>query len=508
MRNLVKQRMWQSGLAGLMYGLAWEPVGLWPLAFVGWALWFNGLTGRERRDIFLHTLLFCLTAWITAFHWVMAHPIPTAAITSGIALLAFGAILAALVASLVSLIPDARNGLRLLAGLTAVACFEALLFRGPFAMPWLSAGLSTAPSSWALTVGSWIGFQGSGLLLVSISAMLAAAAGPLRRHLRQRTGMAGLALALILVPYMLSDSDSEDNGPFWRVRLLEPATSPADWANVRDFGRVDRFASALSMSKDEADITVLPETAFPMAPGDSLFAWSQRLAAAAGSAVLAGGIEAVPAADTTSHPDSDAALNVAYSSDSSGNRHVKHRLVPFAERVPLSSWIPGFDRLSIPSGGVSSYGIGKGMTALMAAGKPIVPLICFESLFDTDARQALLDGGSVLVVMTQDGWWGSDHPRRQHLAFSQMLAASTGHPLIHATVDGRSGLVAADGSLQPLQPIDPWVLSGKLPLFQRSTLFMIVGNRPFFAIFAALALFFLTTIFRLRQPSLPASGND
>ena len=489
MRILEKQRNWLSLLAGLMYGLAWEPFGLWPLAIAGWALWLNGLAQRTRRDVFLHTLLFSLAAWLIAFHWVMAHPIPAAAMTSGVALLAFASVFATITALLVPLVPECRRGLRMIAGIVAALCFEALLFLGPFAMPWLSAGLSTAPSSWTLSVGSFFGFQGASLLLVSTAALFALSFRLYAVSRRRALSMAGLALGLILVPMAIPVPGIKTNETDWHVRMLEPGLSPAIWSDVNDFARVDRFAAALNAVPGEADLAVLPETALPMAPADSLHAWVARLADVSSSVVVAGGIEAGDA--------SSPSFNVAYSSDSAANRHAKQRLVPFAERVPFSKWIPGFDRFSVPSGGVSSYAAGSGTRLLQVDGKSIVALICFESLFARDARKALLDGGSILVVMTQDGWWGSDLPRGQHLAFSQMLAASTGHPLVHATVDGMSGLIASDGSLQPLESVHPWILSGTLPLTVRSTLFMKVGNRPFFAIFAALALVFLFGVARL-----------
>jgi len=93
----------------------------------------------------------------------------------------------------------------------------------------------------------------------------------------------------------------------------------------------------------------------------------------------------------------------------------------------------------------------------------------------------------VSVVITQDGWWSSDRARSQHLAFSQMLAAATGHPVIHGTVDGESALIDAFGRLRALEAISPSVLRGQLPMASKTTGFMRAGNAPFFGIFGALA---------------------
>ena len=248
--------------------------------------------------------------------------------------------------------------------------------------------------------------------------------------------------------------------------------------------RVDTFASILAevnAAGPSADMTILPETALPLGGVDALSTWSNTLEVAARGSVLSGGIR--KERDSTD----EQAFNVVISSDTPLLPYAKRRLVPFAESVPFSDWIPGFRRFAVPSGGISSYASGNSRLPMPFAGQLVVPLICFESLFAQDARKALRAGGTMLIVTTQDGWWGSDLPRRQHLAFSRMLAASTGHPVAHATVDGFSGLIDADGELVPLAREHPRVLTGTIPLTTKSTLFMKMGNRPFFAILAVLA---------------------
>jgi len=486
MRNLVKQS-WLSVASGLMYGLAWEPFGFWPLALVGWAGWMWGLpirdAGRDRTAVFLHSLLFVLTAWIVGFHWVMMHPVAVAAMTSGVALLAYATLFAALTSWGTTAFRPGSTAVLPAAILTTLT-FELALQYGPFAMPWLSIGWSTAPSSWSLSMGSWLGSQGTGLVLLAMAALIVLAClhWPSRRWKAGLTS--GCALILLIVPAVLSTDIESSASDGWHVRLLEPGLSPEEWSAVDDVARVDTFASLLSMDgHPDPDITILPETALPLGPVDSLRSWIARLSGIAGSPVLSGGIESM-------RPESpERAFNVVIASGDDDQSYAKRRLVPFAEHVPFSEWIPGFNRFAVPSGGVAGYEKGSVAAAIQVGGQSVVPLICFESLFDRDARAALLREGSVLVVTTQDGWWGSNIPRRQHLAFSRMLAASTGHPLVHATVDGASGLVDAGGRLLPMRQNHARLYSGVLSMDTRDTLFMKVGNRPFFAIFAALAIF-------------------
>ena len=510
MRNLVKQR-WLSVSSGLLYGLSWEPYGLWPLAIAGWVGWLWGMRVLGRSGAFLHSFLFILSSWIVAFHWVMAHPMTMAAVTSGFALVAYATVFAAMTAWTTSLAPASKNRgddpsmwhRRGLAAIIGAMIFDIALFNGPFAMPWLSLGWSMAPSYWALRAGSLLGIHGAALLILLMAGSVAYCLAHYQAKPSRAAVAAGAVLFLFTLPYWATDVTSDKSGPSLRVRLLEPGFSPQQWSSVDDLARIDTFASILAevnAAGPSADMTILPETALPLGGTDSLSAWINTLRVAARGSVLSGGIR------KESDDTNEQAYNVIISSDTSLRPYAKRRLVPFAESVPFSDWIPGFRRLAVPSGGIASYASGDSLLPIPFGGQDVVPLICFESLFVQDARKALLAGGRMLIVTTQDGWWGSELPRRQHLAFSQMLAASTGHPVAHATVDGYSGLIDAGGQLAYLSQEHPQILTGNIPLTTRGTLFMKMGNRPFFAILAALAVLLIPlnrearTVHLVREP--------
>ena len=485
-------------LGGTLLGLAWEPTGLWWLAFPGVALLLASLRTGDRRALFTRVLLFLGPAWGIPFHWVAFHPIPAAAISSVTALLAYAFLLSALVAWAASVV---RNGCfwRLVAATAAILTFDLLIAYGPFAMPWLSPGLSTAPSDWALGWASLLGFRGLTMVLLLASLALA-----VMQQARLRRWAFMLAVVLIVLPFIMrSGAQSPDSGSI-RVDLVEPGWSPQRWAQVGDTTRVEDFAALIGEDRQEAaDIVILPETALPMGSLASLRAWTSALSVAARAPVLAGGILA---SDTN---DGVGALNVALSSSDPEAVHAKVRLVPFAEKVPFSGWIPFFERFSVPSGGVRSYRAGSEHTLLDVGGNRIGVMICFESLFDTDARHLVQSGARWVSVLTQDGWWGSDAARMQHAAYSRLLAAAIGVPVVHTTVDGRSSIIRRDGTEAPLEPVGPSVLSGTLTPGGASTLFLHVGNWPFFAIFAALVATLLVRKQRMQHgPHHPSAATD
>lgn len=499
MRKLGKQS-WEMLVAGAMSGVAWAPISWWPLGLMGWAWWMISISHGDQQRVFLKSMVFTMTSWIIAFHWLAFHPIMIAATTSVVALFAFSCLFAAVAATLIPSMPESRPELRLIAGLISLLVFEIAISWGPFAMPSLSAGFAFTPSAWAMSLSSWAGIKGLSAAVGLSGALGAWLLTNSKKRSKTNTVLSAVSLLAFIAFPLLNESDATaTSDPDLTIQLVQPNSSPEAWSDVNDIDRVREFDQLLRQtdsSLSPADLTVLPETALPLGAETDIRRWIAGLSNAASTPILSGGIE------VSGGPK---ARNVAYLSSDSSSRHAKVRLVPFAEHVPFSNLIPGFDRLAVPAGGVEGYEPGaflKNLTLPMqTADGPstisVVPLICFESLFFRDARSGLLDGGRVSVVITQDGWWGSNRARSQHRAFSQLLAAATGHPVVHATVDGESALIGADGTLMPLQTITSSLFRGQLPLASRTTAFMRAGNAPFFGIFGALVV--LLIILRRRD---------
>ena len=477
---------WVVVLAGLLAGSALPPIGLWPLAIPGYALLLAGLRRGDQSTLFKHMMIFLAGAWGVPFHWVVFHPVPAAAASSLSALMAYAVLMAALTSFVVSRLPE-RLPDRDMSAVLSLAGFDILLARGPLAMPWLSPGLSVADASWAAGWASLAGFHGVTLALLLLAMVVAR----LVQDRNGRTAAGMLALLLIALPFPRR-TFSED-ASLLSVAMVEPGWPPNIWSMVDDTSRVSRLED-LTNALPASDLVVFPETALPVGDVDQLARWTAQLSAAVRAPVLAGGIER--------GIESGVARNVAISSEET-TPYAKRHLVPFAEHVPFSNWIPFFSRLSVPSGGVEAYEPGRLLTPLPAGSVTAGVLICFESLFARDARSLANMDADVLVVITQDGWWDSEAARTQHAAFSRLLAAAVGIPVIHATVDGQSQAIDATGRVLPVR-MHGRVHTAELPRSPVKTPFKRTGDWPFFAIFAALLLFQAPHWARLRRVPHPA----
>ncbi|MFV1981162.1 MAG: nitrilase-related carbon-nitrogen hydrolase, partial [Rhodothermia bacterium] len=77
--------------------------------------------------------------------------------------------------------------------------------------------------------------------------------------------------------------------------------------------------------------------------------------------------------------------------------------------------------------------------------KLIGVLICFESSFGYLARRLARGGADVIVVLTQDGWWGKSAGYQQHLAFNRLRAIETRLPLAQVSATGITALISPSG---------------------------------------------------------------
>jgi len=127
-------------------------------------------------------------------------------------------------------------------------------------------------------------------------------------------------------------------------------------------------------------------------------------------------------------------------------RYDKVRLVPFGEYVPFSRYLPFVKKLVQGAGDFTS---GPRVETLRGGPDlPILgPLICFEVIFPSVAEAHVRQGAQVLVVVTNDGWFGRTPGPFQHLAFAAWRAAEAGLPLVRAANTGISAVFDAAGGL-------------------------------------------------------------
>lgn len=128
-------------------------------------------------------------------------------------------------------------------------------------------------------------------------------------------------------------------------------------------------------------------------------------------------------------------------------RYDKHYLVPFGERWPLYETLNGVYAAVFRSFGLpllASTSAGERVLPITTGVGPAGAFICYESVFPQVARQLVARGAEVLVLGTNDAWFGLGAGATQHFDMGRLRAVETRRWLLRA---GNDGITAF---------IDPW----------------------------------------------------
>ena len=129
---------------------------------------------------------------------------------------------------------------------------------------------------------------------------------------------------------------------------------------------------------------------------------------------------------------------------------------------------PGTERAVVP---VESARLGRTV--------PLATVICFEVAYDAVIREAILAGGELLVVPTNNASFGYTTESTQQLAMSRLRAVEHGRATVQISTVGVSGIIAPNGVvLQETELFAPAQLVAELPLRTSLTVADRLGDWP------------------------------
>lgn len=151
--------------------------------------------------------------------------------------------------------------------------------------------------------------------------------------------------------------------------------------------------------------------------------------------------------------------------------YLKRHLVPFGEYLPLRAVFKFFGRyVQIPMSDFSSGKTNQG--PFVANGISFSPYICYEIIYPEEVKNTL-GNAQVIVVLTDDSWFGKSIANAQHLQMTQMRAIETGRDILLSTNDGITAIINAKGRIvKRLPPYQRAVLTGKFQPMTGKTLWM------------------------------------
>lgn len=499
--------------AGLLSTLAFAPVFAWPVMFLTfpvlvwqidaatagarpltsafWSAWWFGF-GYFFAGLFWVGEAFLVEAEI--FAWLI--PVAITGLPAGLALF-WGLAGMATEALAVRLAPNDAPLPAALQKCLILACCLAMSewLRGHVltGFPWDPPGVALTyplPLMQAVSVFGMDGLTPWAVLIFSAPLVLLAAApaGKSARagRLAALSSAAPLAVAYGLGAWHLAAPPSQPV-PGVKLRIVQPSVPQRDkWMAEK---QPQIFANHLELSRHSPQgiedglqgITHLiwPEAAMPFGPLDhpeALGAIGDLLQV--DTRLLAGALRAEP---DPSAPWGRRAYNSLMVFGAGGRLeglYDKVHLVPFGEYLPFQSALEaiGLQSLTRQRGGFASGKTPKSLLSV-AGLPPVSPLICYEAIFPSEATAP---GGrpGVIVIVTNDGWFGNTTGPHQHFHQARLRAVEQGVSVIRAANNGISAVVDPEGRVvgSTLKLNVRGVIDSDLPATRTRTIYAWAGD--------------------------------
>ncbi len=326
-----------------------------------------------------------------------------------------------------------------LAWIGAFTAFEALRGWLMTGFPWAQVGHVLISTPW-LYWASWGGALG--LILLVLGGAVALWNAIAKHRLIGTSGLLALLLLYFagqsLTPAPLEAAQLPD-APV--VRLVQPnAPQHEKWDpdKVQTFYDRQIAFTAEPGQGGRPDMVIWPETAIPVLLNHADETLAAISNAAQGSEVVLG----------LRRLDGERIFNSLVYLDGAGGiagLYDKHHLVPFGEFMPLGDFLArfGIKGLAAETGSGFSSGPGPQVIKTAAIGRAL-PLICYEGVFARNVLGAP-ERPDVILMITNDAWFGEVSGPYQHLAKARLRSVETGLPMVRAANTGVSAVIDGAG---------------------------------------------------------------
>ncbi len=456
-------------LGGVLQTLTWPWPGLWPLCFVALVPLIVAVDGQSGRRAFGLGWVYGLSLSFSSLPWITE----VLAGYGGLGpVLAWGVV--ALMSSYLALytaffgwiitLSLGRPLLWAILGAAAWCGVDWLKNWGPLGFNWTPLAGPLVLSPELGQTADLVGFYGLGFFVALVNFFLAL--NFLLRYEGEKTsGRPYLVAALVLVvagfaygwrQYPLWEDRTTD-APVRTVAAVQPST---DQTQKWDEAHRDKIlALYASLAREAAGLkpwlVLWPETAMPFIYDYDYYetGWLRELEGEVGGRSLVGlaGISGF-------WPEQKLHNRMLLFQDGEPGPHYdKLHLVPFGEYIPFD-WLPVFKWAFMQGiiGAAGTYSEGQPLPPIDVPLDPDRPdgtkvrlgiLICFESIFPQMARTRVLEGADLLIVPTNDGWFGRSRAPEQHLQQAAMRAIETRRPLARAGNTGISAVIYPSGRI-------------------------------------------------------------
>lgn len=472
-----KKKRVETGLAlisGLMLGLAFPPLPFYILIFFALIPYFFVLEKRDSlASINRITYVMAFIYNFITLYWVGSWQPDTDPflMIAGVTLLFFNPIIFLIPSTLYYFAKKSLNrkvALFLFPLFWVVA--EFLYSITDFRFPWVTLGHSLAYFKSFIQIGEFIGSFGLGILVVYINVFAYIGYSNYRKKKKYfRYEIAALILFVLPIIYggfLVGESPTSNKKV--KVGVIQPNLNPwKKWEAGNISQQLDLY---LELSRKEiekgAELLIWPETALPvylLAGGyERTVNEIHKFCDTNDVYILTGMPHANFYFDSTKAPPEakKTKSGTDYTSYNSillfqpNFREIpmygKIKLVPFGEKVPLVEHIPFLGDLIKWNVGISSWNEGTEHKVFeINLGKKkinVAGVVCIESIYPRFISEFVENGAELIVVVTNDSWYGDSSGPYQHKEMSVLRAVENRRTVIRSANGGISCVIDKFGN--------------------------------------------------------------
>lgn len=461
--------------AGPILDAAFPDKGVWPLAFVGVALYLVAFLGRRIGGAFLVGFVGGLSFFLVHVQWTSLYlgALPWIALSTLEALFfAAGAVLITLAYRWVPRVWPTSAGRLVLLPVVVAGLWTAREYASghwPYGgFSWGRVAESQSESPFASLV-AWVGISGLSFLMVGVTALLVQLV--VEKPILRRTRVLIAATTVVAILAI----------PAWPVRSAGTSTiaavqgdGKAGYFDKRQYGdltdaQVLATYDGLSTSK-KVDMIVWPEGASDRDPTrDPYGTYVFDTISKAYRAPLVSGV-------ITQRGKRIYNSSIVWSGGKVTAQYDKIHLVPFGEYVPdRSFWRPFAP--SLVDLIARDYTIGSKPNVLDVGRIRAGISICFDIVDDALTTRMVRGGAQVILAQTNNADFGRTDENTQQLAIARLRAIESSRPLVNISTVGSSAVISADGStVDEIPAYAPGVLETTVTLGKGITPAIAIGG--------------------------------
>ena len=385
---------------------------------------------------------------------------------------------------------------------------------GWWGVPWGRLALGQADTAFFVQSASLFGSYFVTAVILTVNSLLAFAVMNFRKSAKFKSIYAFSALSVFLVNLFAgiglyyAEEERISNAETVSVGVIQGNFSSTEKWSVDIDDIFDKHIELTkSSAEDGAEVIIWAETSLPIVLRENGY-YCRKLAQTASElevTILVGALDGTEVLNRNSI--------ICYNPDGTRDENIyaKRHLVPFGEYVPMRNFIeaclPFLTEISILG---DDWMPGNESAIFNTDVGKIGSLICFDSIYESLARDSVNDGAQVLAISTNDSWFSDSAAIYMHNNQARLRAVENGRFVARSANTGLSSFITSHGEvISSIPPLEDGYLNCDIALLSHRTLFTSIGNLfVYISGFLALIPIIYEFVLKTKSITIPKNANN